>query len=152
MSGSRGLGITVAVALCGFFIIGAPAQDLPKAARVWSYGEMKWQKDKTLPSVQSVPLWGDPATGEHGMLRKFRAGYAPPEHKHPAVERVVVISGTIIVRYAGSDEKALGPGSYSEIPPDTTHAVKCGEQSECVFLLASSGPFANIPSSPPNNH
>jgi quercetin dioxygenase-like cupin family protein len=151
MSRSLGVGITVAVALCCFFIIGAPAQESPRAAKVWSYGEMKWQKDKTLPSVQSVPLWGDPATGEHGMLRKFPAGYAPPPHKHPSVERVVVISGTIIVRYAGSGDKTLGPGSYSEIPPYTTHAVKCGKQSECVFLLASSGPFAIIPSSPPHN-
>ena len=150
MSRSISVGISVAVALCWFFISGAPAQESPKAAKVWSYGELKWQDDKTLPSVQSVPLWGDPATGEHGMLRKFRAGYAPPPHQHPSVERVVVISGTIIVRYAGSGDKALGPGSYSEIPPYTTHAVKCGEQSDCVFLLASSGPFAIVPS--PDSH
>ena len=36
-------------------------------------------------------------------------------HKHPSVERVVVISGTIVVQYEGSDKKTLGPGSYSEI-------------------------------------
>jgi quercetin dioxygenase-like cupin family protein len=151
MSRSLCVGIAAAVGLCLFFISGAPAQESPKAAKVWSYGELKWQDDKTLPSVQSVPLWGDPATGEHGMLRKFRAGYAPPPHKHPSVERVVVISGTIIVRYAGSGDKTLGPGSYSEIPPYTTHAVKCGEQSDCVFLLASSGPFAIVQSSDSHN-
>jgi hypothetical protein len=30
-------------------------------------------------------------------------------HKHPSVERVVVISGTIIVEYGGSNTKTLGP-------------------------------------------
>jgi quercetin dioxygenase-like cupin family protein len=151
MGRSLGAGITVAVALCCFSFMGALAQESPKAAKVWSYGEMKWQEDKVLLAVRSVPLWGDPTTGEHGMLRKFPAGYAPAPHKHPSIERVVVISGTIIVRYAGSSENTLGPGSYSEIPPYTEHSVKCGKQSECVFLLASSGPFALIPSAPPHN-
>jgi quercetin dioxygenase-like cupin family protein len=91
-------------------------------------------------------LWGDPTKGEHGMLRKFPAGYAPPKHRHPSVERVVVISGTIIVQYAGDQPKVLGPGSYSEIPANTEHAVQCGKESDCIFLLSSSGPFAIVPS------
>jgi quercetin dioxygenase-like cupin family protein len=124
----------------------AHAQESADKAKALLYGEMNWQKDKTLPSVQSVPLWGNPLSGEHGMLRKFPAGYAPPMHKHPSVERVVVISGTIAVLYGGYGEKLLGPGSYSEVPPNTDHAVKCGPQSECVFLLTSTGPFAIVPS------
>ena len=130
-------------------VIGAHAQESADTAKALPYGEMKWQSDKTLPSVQSVPLWGNPASGEHGMLRKFPAGYAPPVHRHPSVERVVVISGTIAVQYGDSNEKLLGPGSYSEVPPNTNHAVKCGQKSECVFLLTSSGPFAIVPSTSP---
>ena len=144
--------ITVALASCCVFAIGALAEEPSHAAKVWPYQQMNWKKDKTLASVQTAPLWGDAATGEHGMLRRFPAGYAPPGHKHPSVERVVVISGTIIVRYAGSAEKTLGPGSYSEIPAGTEHAVKCGKESECVFLLASSGPFAIIPTTAPHQH
>ena len=134
------------LALYVVFAIDAHAQESPDKAKVWSSSEMKWQDDKALPGVQSVPLWGNPASGEHGMLRKFPAGYAPPMHKHPSVERVVVISGTIVVQYEGSDKKTLGPGSYSEIPPNTNHAVQCGGESACVFLLTSSGPFAILPS------
>ena len=120
---------------------------LAQTARVWSYDELDWKADKTLPSVQSVLLWGDPATGEHAMLRKFPAGFAPPPHRHPATERVVVVSGSIMVRYAGSKEKKLGPGSYSEIPANMEHAVKCLEDAPCVFVLASPGAFAIIPTS-----
>jgi len=119
-----------------------------QSARVWSYEELDWKADKTFPSVQSVLLWGDPATGEHAMLRKFPAGFAPPAHRHPATERVVVVSGTIMVRSAGSTEKKLGPGSFSEIPANMEHAVKCLEDAPCVFVLASPGAFAIIPSAP----
>jgi quercetin dioxygenase-like cupin family protein len=137
---------TASLAFCLFVVIDAQSQESADKAKVWSASEMKWQNDKALPSVQSVPLWGDPGSGEHGMLRKFPAGYAPPMHKHPSVERVVVISGTIVVEYGGSNRKTIGPGSYSEIPPNTDHAVRCGSESPCVFLLTSSGPFAIIPS------
>ncbi len=109
---------------------------------------MKWEKDKTLPSVHSVLLWGEPSTGEHGMLRKFPAGYAQSIHRHPSVERVVVISGTIIVQHTGAEPKTLGPGAYSEIPANTEHALQRGKESDRVFLLASSGPIKILPTAP----
>jgi quercetin dioxygenase-like cupin family protein len=136
-------------ALAALFALAGSAQ--AQTAKVWSYEELEWKADRALPSVQSVLLWGDPATGEHAMLRKFPAGFAPPPHRHPATERVVVVSGTILVRYGGSQEKKLGPGSYSEIPSNMVHAVKCLEGAACVFLLASPGAFAIIPASPGDN-
>ena len=136
-------------ALAALFALAGSAQ--AQTSKVWSYEELEWKADKALPSVQSVLLWGDPATGEHAMLRKFPAGFAPPPHRHPATERVVVVSGTILVRYGGSQEKKLGPGSYSEIPANMVHAVKCLEAAECVFVLASPNAFAIIPASPGDN-
>ena len=64
-------------------VISVHAQESTDEAKVWSASDMKWQTDKTLPAVQSVPLWGNPATGEHGMLRKFPAGYAPTHAQAP---------------------------------------------------------------------
>lgn len=133
-------------ALASLFALATTAH--AQSARVWSYEELDWKADKTFPSVQSVLLWGDPGTGEHAMLRKFPAGFAPPPHRHPATERVVVVSGTLLVRWAGSTEKKLGPGSYSEIPANMEHSVKCLEDAACVFVLASPGAFAIIPSAP----
>jgi quercetin dioxygenase-like cupin family protein len=133
--------VSALVALVGI----AFSKEMLNEPKVWPYAEMQWTKDAVLPSVQGVLLWGDPKTTEHGMLRRFPAGYAPPPHKHPSTERVVVISGTIEVRHSGSSAKFLGPGSYSEIPANMVHAVKCGEKSDCEFVLASPGPFAIIP-------
>lgn len=112
-----------------------------KTPKLWAADDMVWEEDKRLPGVKSVLLWGDPQTGEHGMLRKFPAGFAPPLHTHPSVERLIVISGTVVVSYAGSAEKRLGPGSYSEIPANTEHSAKCAKEADCVFALISSGRF-----------
>ena len=134
-----------------FTLVGiAFTKEILDEPKLWPYAEMQWSKDPVLPSVQGVLLWGDPKTGEHGMLRKFPAGYAPPPHKHPSTERVVVVSGTVVVRHSGASAKSLGPGSYSEIPANMVHAVKCGEQSDCEFLLTSPGPFAIIPAAGEN--
>ena len=133
----------VALAWCAWALASAAgtAEESPKTPKRWAADEMRWEKDKGLPGVKSVLLWGDPQTGEHGMLRKFPAGFAPPLHTHPSVERLVVISGTVLVSYAGSTEKKLGPGSYSEIPANTEHSAKCAKEAECVFALISSGRF-----------
>ena len=122
--------------------VGQKGAEIPK---LWPAEEMKWQDDTAVPGVKYVLLWGNPRTGEHGMLRKFPAGFAPPLHTRPSVKRVIVLSGTIVVRYSGSAEKNLGPGSYSEIPANLEHTVKCGEESECVFALISPGPFVIKP-------
>jgi quercetin dioxygenase-like cupin family protein len=135
----------VVVFATAFAALNVAYTQAPDEAKAWAHQELKWVKDTVLPSVQSVLLWGDPARGEHGMLRKFPAGYAPAPHTHPSVERVVVISGSVVVRHSGSAEKVLGPGSYSEIPPNVVHSVRCAEQSDCEFVLTSSGPFDIVP-------
>lgn len=129
----------------------AYSQSPEAKAKVWAAGDMKWENDKVFSSVKSVLLWGDPKSGEHGMLRKFPAGFTPPPHRHPSVERVLVLSGTIIVQHAGAAQKALGPGSYSEIPANVAHAVQCGAESDCVFLLSSNGHFAIEPAPKPDS-
>ena len=133
----------VALAWCACALASATgaAEEPPKTPKLWTADEMRWEEDKRLPGVKSVLLWGESQTGEHGMLRKFPAGFAPPLHVHPSVERLVVISGTILVHYAGSTEKRLGPGSYSEIPANTEHSAKCANEAECEFALISSGRF-----------
>ena len=75
------------------------------------------------------------------MLRTFPAGYAPPRHAHPSTESVVVISGKITVEHEGAGETVLGPGSYSEIPANMSHAVRCMDAEDCVFVLRAPGLF-----------
>jgi anti-sigma factor ChrR (cupin superfamily) len=113
-----------------------------EAPRVLAAEDIHWVDDPRLPGVRSAVLWGDPDSGrEHALLRRFPAGYAPPRHSHPSTESVVMISGHIVVEHAGGEQKVLGPGSYSQIPANMVHAVRCTPEAECVFLLRSPGLF-----------
>jgi hypothetical protein len=66
------------LAFCLVTVIGTRAQESPDTAKVWSYGEIKWQTDKTLPSVQSAPLWGNAASGEHECSESFQLAMRRP--------------------------------------------------------------------------
>jgi len=113
-----------------------------RAARVVPVEQIAWMEDARLDGVKSFNLWGDPsANEEHAMLRVFPAGFAPARHAHPSTESVVVVSGRLLVEHEGSDEIVLGPGSYSEIPANMSHAVRCLEEEGCVFVLRAPGEF-----------
>lgn len=110
--------------------------------RVIAAQDIVWVDDPQLPGVKSFVLWGDPNSGgEHALLRKFPAGFAPRPHAHPSTESVVVISGQIIVQHEGGEQKVLGPGSYSEIPANMVHSVRCASTEDCLFVLRSPGLF-----------
>jgi anti-sigma factor ChrR (cupin superfamily) len=116
----------------------APAE----APRVLAAEDIDWVEDPRLPGVRSAVLWGDPDSGmEHALLRRFPAGYAPPRHSHPSTESVVMIAGHIVVEHEGGEERVLGPGSYSQIPANMVHAVRCTPEAECIFVLRSPGLF-----------
>lgn len=55
------------------------------------------------------------------------------------------MSGMIVVQYGEGVTKTLGPGSDSQIPANTNHAGQCGNESDCLLLLSSTGPFAILP-------
>ncbi len=122
--------------------------------RIITADEIKWIEDPQLPGVKSYVLWGDPSSGkEHALLRKFPAGYAPPRHSHPSTESVVVIAGQIVVEHDGAGQRVLGPGSYSEIPANMAHAVRCTSDQDCIFVLRSPGLFTvNFKPEEPHQH
>lgn len=133
-----------------------PVQDAPRASELIDEGperhllyrseEVSWQAGPpSLPEgIEMVVLEGDPA--EPGVFTlRFRApdGYVVPPHWHPNVERITVISGTFLL--GSGDEldegatEALGPGSYTSMPPETRHyAIARGET---VIQLTSVGPW-----------
>ena len=122
-----------------------PAPELAaEAPKLWPAETMTWVADPALPEVKSVTLWGDPSAAEdHAMLRVFPAGFAPAPHTHPSTERVIVVSGYLVVEYKGGGEATvLGPGSYSEIPAGMPHAVRCATEQECKFVLSAPGLFS----------
>jgi len=120
----------------------AAGESTSLAARVVPVEQIDWIDDPRLEGVRSFELWGDPsANEEHAMLRVFPAGFAPARHSHPSTESVVVVSGRLLVEHEGAEETVLGPGSYSEIPANMSHAVRCLEEEDCTFVLRAPGEF-----------
>jgi quercetin dioxygenase-like cupin family protein len=107
-------------------------------AVLWAAEDMKWADLPDAPVKRAV-LWGDPATGAHGALLKFPAGFEAPLHHHTADHHAVVVSGTMIITPEGEAGKRLGPGSSFSFTGKKKHTTGCDAASECVLFLDDSG-------------
>ena len=95
---------------------------------------------------QTAVLWGDPASGEHGMLFKLPAGMTSPPHTHSADYHAVVITG-IGMNYAPDDKapKEMPPGSYWSQPANMAHITACKAGKECLAYVYMKGKFDFAP-------
>jgi quercetin dioxygenase-like cupin family protein len=107
--------------------------------------QIVWQPAKLLPpGAQMAVLEGDPSKpGFFTMRLKMPDGYLIPAHRHSQAERVTVIEGTLYLGEGDGSDKAtaiaLGPGSYSSMPPDTLHYGWM--KGETILQLTSIGPW-----------
>jgi quercetin dioxygenase-like cupin family protein len=87
------------------------------------------------PLTEAVPI----------MFRlKFPANYKVPPHRHPGIEHVTVISGTLNLgmgeTFDAAKTHALTPGSVAIMPPGTPHFVWTSE--ETIGQVHSVGPWS----------
>jgi quercetin dioxygenase-like cupin family protein len=107
--------------------------------------QIVWQPAKLLPpGAQMAVLEGDPTKpGFFTMRLKMPDGYLIPAHRHSQAERVTVIEGTLYLGEGDGSDKAsaiaLGPGSYSSMPPETLHYGWM--KGETILQLTSIGPW-----------
>ena len=107
--------------------------------------QIVWQPAKQLPpGAQMAVLEGDPSKpGFFAMRLKMPDGYLIPAHRHSQAERVTVIEGTLYLGEGDGSDKAsaiaLGPGSYSSMPPETLHYGWM--KGETILQLTSIGPW-----------
>ncbi len=106
---------------------------------VWSASDLKWVDNPAIKGARQAVLWGDPAKGAYGAIKKMPADTAIGMHTHTADQRVVMISGTIEFNMAGEPKKDLGPGSYTSIPGGAPHDATCKAGAECVYFEEANG-------------
>jgi quercetin dioxygenase-like cupin family protein len=97
-------------------------------------GDLKWVENPANKAISSATLWGDPAKGAYGVMRKAAAGTDLGWHTHSADEKVVAISGTFDFQMAGGEPTVLTPGSYAFIPAKAVHTAKCRPDADCIFF------------------
>ena len=104
-----------------------------------------WRASDSLPPGATIAvLEGDPSKeGFFTMRIKMPDGYRVPPHWHPKQERVTVLSGILNLgsgsKFDPKETKALGPGTYSSMPPQMTHFAWM--TGETVLQLSSIGPW-----------
>lgn len=110
-------------------------------AIVWPADEIAWSDSAAMKGARLAVLWGDPAQGPYGALKRLPAGASLALHTHPYEHKVVSVSGTIALSVEGVAPKDLGPGSYALIPAGTKHKAECRPGADCVYLEQSPGKF-----------
>jgi len=106
---------------------------------VWPSKDIKWVDSAAVKGAKIAVLWGDPAKGAYGALKKVPAGTEFGLHTHTQDQRVVQVSGTILMKEEGKDEKALDAGSYMFMPGGVKHTARCTAAAECVYFEEQPG-------------
>jgi quercetin dioxygenase-like cupin family protein len=107
--------------------------------------QMTWADLPALPGVKIAVIEGPLTEAVPIMFRlKFPANYKVMPHRHPGIEHITVISGTLNIgmgdTFDASKTHALTPGSVAVMPPGTNHFVWTSE--ETIGQVHSIGPWS----------
>jgi mannose-6-phosphate isomerase-like protein (cupin superfamily) len=101
--------------------------------------DLKW-KDAALPAgAREAPLWGDPASGDHGTVVRWKFNTKVPNLVRTQEVHVVVLTGTFTAQVGGQYGE-FGPGGYVRVPKGVKHSFGCEAAGECRFILHHPGP------------
>jgi len=112
---------------------------------VLSPEQLTWKDLPALPGVKIAVIEGPLDQAVPIMFRlKFPANYQVPPHRHPGVEHITIISGTLNIGMGDTLDRnkthALTPGSVAIMPPGTSHYVWTNE--ETIGQVHSIGPWS----------
>lgn len=107
--------------------------------------QVTWKPSALLPrGAETAVLEGDPnKPGFFTMRLRMPDGYRVPAHSHSQQERIVVLKGVLNLGMGGKFDPAktdaLGPGTYSSMPPGMKHFAWV--TGETILQLSSIGPW-----------
>lgn len=110
-----------------------------------SPAELTWSDLPALPGVKIAVIEGPLTEAVPIMFRlKFPANYKVPPHRHPGIEHITIISGTLNIGmgevFDTTQTHALTQGSVAIMPPGTPHFVWTSE--ETIGQVHSTGPWS----------
>ena len=119
--------------------------------------ELTWNDLPSLPGVKIAVIEGPLTEQVPIMFRlKFPANYKVPPHRHPGIEHITIISGTLNIGMGETFDTGkttpLTVGSVAIMPPGTPHFVWTSE--ETIGQVHSIGPWSVTyvnPSDDPRN-
>ena len=126
--------------------MGSPSSRSVSDAREAAAAHVAWTQPFGPHGPEMAVVWGDPKTGPHGSLLRFRPGAVAGLHVHPHDSYGVVVEGMLVHTYQGQPPgEPLGPGSWYFEPAGVPHVSTCGVEGPCVVLVHNPGPFGFEP-------
>lgn len=108
-------------------------------------------KDKTLqwgPCPDFIPkgceiavLQGDPAQNNLDIYFKVPGDFEIPHHLHTSQERIVLVSGTLDVKYDNHEKATIKTGEYAYGPAKLPHTAYCHKGEACVLYIGFVAPL-----------
>lgn len=112
-------------------------------------------KDKALqwgPCPDFIPkgceiavLQGDPAKKNLDIYFKVPADFEIPHHLHTSQERMVLVSGTLDVKYDNHENTTINVGEYAYGPAKLPHSAYCHKGAACVLYIGFVEPLDAMP-------
>lgn len=90
-------------------------------------------------------LHGDPSQPNADVFFKVPGGAAIPWHGHTSAERMILVSGQMLVTYEGHEPAVVRPGDYAWGPPGLAHEAHCAEGDPCILFIAFEQPVDAYP-------
>lgn len=81
-------------------------------------------------------LHGDPAKPNADVFLKVPGKSTIPLHTHTSAERMVLVAGTMNVKYQSQEMTVLQPGSYAYGPANKPHTAVCVSSKPCILFIA----------------
>ena len=135
----RFLPILVGFGLLAWVSVGDANPPETKTAVVKPAGDIKWSDNPAIKGAKVAVLWGDPKTGAYGALKTIPGGSALGLHTHSADQRVICLSGTVLLAIEGGSPKQLTSGSYAFIPGEVKHTAECKAGADCMYFEEQAG-------------
>ncbi len=111
-----------------------------KTPVVWPAGDIKWTDNPAIKGAKIAVLWGDPKTSGYGALKKMTAGSGLALHTHSSDQKVLCLSGAIVLTFEGKPAQELANGSYAFIPAGAKHTADCKAGADCTYFEEQTGP------------
>ena len=141
------LAVGTATTVLTFALAGASAAQAPQASAeshtIKSPDAGKWMPvpDIFPKGAEMQVLHGDPAKGPADFYFRVPANYTFPWHFHTPIEKLFIDEGTLSYETRAGKKEELTQGDYVYIPARSPHRVTCSGNNQCLFFLASNGPF-----------
>ncbi|GGE22596.1 hypothetical protein GCM10011529_31510 [Polymorphobacter glacialis] len=85
-------------------------------------------------------LHGNPAAPNADIFLRIAPNATLPAHTHSSAERMILVSGTLLVDYQGAPPSTLQPGNYAYGPAGRPHLATCRSKTPCTLFIAFEGP------------